>query len=170
MMSTPSASVSFEEHQRFRQPWLWAVLLGACGVAGYAVFAAARSGRSSPWMALTLLLPGLLVWLLYRLDMGVWVDGQALSVRFSPLWGTCIALADVVSCEPRTYRPVLEYGGWGVRYSPFGRGWAYNVSGNRGVQLVLASGRRILVGSRRPVELADAINAARRNSPDQRTP
>jgi hypothetical protein len=169
-MATPSESISFEEHQRFRQPWLWTVLLGACAVAGCAVFVAVRSGRESPWMALTLLLPGLLAWLLYRLDMGVRVDGQALSVRFSPLWGTRIALADVASCEPRVYRPVLEYGGWGVRYSPFGRGWAYNVSGNRGVQLVLANGRRVLVGSRRPEALADAINAARRDRPDRRTP
>ena len=67
------------------------------------------------------------------------------------------------SCEPRVYRPVLEYGGWGVRYTPFGRGWAYNVSGNRGVQLVMSSGRRALVGSQRPDDLAGAINAARRH-------
>lgn len=84
-MAAPSESVSFEERQRFRQPWLLAVLLGACAVAGCAVFAAVRSRRGSPWMALAVLLPGLLVWLLYRLDMGVRVDGQALSVRFSPL-------------------------------------------------------------------------------------
>lgn len=101
--------------------------------------------------------------------MGVQVDGQALSVRFSPLWGTRIPLSDVTSCEPRTYRPILEYGGWGVRYSPFGRGWAYNVSGNRGVHLVLSNGRRVLVGSRRPEALADAINAARRDRPDRPT-
>jgi hypothetical protein len=38
-----------------------------------------------------------------------------------------------------------------------GRGMAYTVSGNRGVQIELTSGRKILIGSRRPEELAAAI-------------
>ena len=168
-MTAPSESILFEEHQRFRQPWLWAVLLCACVVAGGSFVASVLGGRGSPWTVLILLLPAALVWLLYVVDMRVRVDAEALSVRFSPIWGTRIPLADVVSCEPRVYRPVLEYGGWGVRYSPFGRGWAYNVWGNRGVQLVLADGRRALVGSQRPQALADAINSARRDRPDQRT-
>jgi hypothetical protein len=168
-MTATSQPILFEEHQRFRQPWLWAMLLGACVVAGGDVVGAVRGGRGSPWTALILLLPASLVWLLYALEMGVRVDAEAVSVRFCPLWGTRIPLDDVISCEPRTYRPILEYGGWGVRYSPFGRGWAYTVSGNRGVQLVLASGRRALVGSQRPQALADAINSARYERPDQPT-
>ena len=62
--------------------------------------------------------------------------------------------------EARTYRPILEYGGWGIRYT-MGRGWAYNVSGNQGVQLELASGKRILIGSQRAEELARAIGEAK---------
>ncbi len=53
-----------------------------------------------------------------------------------------------------------EYGGWGVK------GWskdkmAYNVSGDRGVELTLKDGRRIMLGSQRAEELAGAIEAAR---------
>jgi hypothetical protein len=66
-----------------------------------------------------------------------------------------------VRWEARTYRPILEYGGWGIRYSPFGQGCAYNVSGNRGVQLELADGQRILIGSQRAEELARAIGEAK---------
>ena len=58
-------------------------------------------------------------------------------------------------------QPILEYGGWGIRYSPFGKGWAYNVRGNQGVQLELANGQRILVGSQRADELARAIGQAK---------
>jgi hypothetical protein len=36
---------------------------------------------------------------------------------------------------------------------------AYNVSGNRGVQLELVSGKRILIGSQQAEELAAAIEA-----------
>ena len=166
---SPSDTARFEEHQRFRQPWLWAILLGACVVSAAAAIVAIRDGRGSPWAALFVLLPASLAWLLYRLDMAVRVDGQALSIGFLPLWRTRIPLADIASCEPRTYRPILEYGGWGVRYSPFGRGWAYNVSGNHGVQLVLAHGRRVLVGSQRPEELAGAIRMASSIRPDGST-
>jgi hypothetical protein len=70
-------------------------------------------------------------------------------------------LAEIVHRETRTYRPILEYGGWGVRYSFVRKGWAYTVSGNRGVQLQLANGKRILVGSQRAEELARAIGVGK---------
>ena len=50
---------------------------------------------------------------------------------------------------------IAEYGGWGVRMRR--GGMAYNVSGDRGVQLELMDGKRILIGSQRAGELADAI-------------
>jgi hypothetical protein len=62
------------------------------------------------------------------------------------------------SAEPRTYSPVLEFGGWGIRVG--GGGMAYNVSGNEGVQLVLKSGRRVLIGTRQPDVLMSALRAA----------
>ena len=167
-MADPPDTPVFEEHQRFRQPWLWAVLLMACLLAANAALGAVLGRRGTPWVVLPALLPVLLAILLYSLDMHVRVDGQAVSVRYSPLWGTRISLADIASCEARSYRPILEYGGWGVRYCPFGGGWAYNVSGNRGVQLVLANGRRVLIGSQRPEELAGAINAAGRGGVGRR--
>lgn len=63
----------------------------------------------------------------------------------------------ITSCEARTYSPIREYGGWGMK---FGRGGkAYNVMGNRGVQLVLVSGERLLIGSQRADELAGVIKS-----------
>jgi hypothetical protein len=67
--------------------------------------------------------------------------------------------SEIESAEACRYRPILDYGGWGVRFGRGGR--AYNVYGDRGVQLVFADGRRLLVGSQRPDELAAAIAAAR---------
>ena len=58
----------------------------------------------------------------------------------------------------RRYRPILEYGGWGIRYSFTKKGKAYNISGNKGVQLVLKNGRKLLIGSQRPDELVAAID------------
>jgi hypothetical protein len=38
---------------------------------------------------------------------------------------------------------------------------AYNVSGNRGVQLEFSNGKRLLIGSQRPEDLAAAISRAK---------
>jgi len=58
----------------------------------------------------------------------------------------------------RTYKPIREYGGWGIRCSFTGKGKAYNVSGNKGVQLVLTNGKKLLIGSKKPDDLAAAID------------
>lgn len=49
------------------------------------------------------------------------------------------------SAQARSPDPV----GWGIRRGWGGRGWAYTVSGNRGVLLELADGRHVLLGSQR---------------------
>ena len=45
----------------------------------------------------------------------------------------------------RTYSPVIEYGGWGMRYGR--NGTAFNVRGNVGIQIVKKDGKRILIGT-----------------------
>lgn len=83
------------------------------------------------------------------------VTRTALTLHFRPLQRRQLPAADIVHGEVRTFRPVKEYGGWGIR------GWgddrAYTVRGNRGVQLTLTDGQRVLVGSQRPEELAAAL-------------
>jgi hypothetical protein len=80
-------------------------------------------------------------------------------IRFFPFHFSYkeIAFHDLKSFEVRTYNALREYGGWGIRYGPQGK--AYNVGGNRGVQLVLADGKRILIGSQKPEEFLAAVQA-----------
>lgn len=149
----------FREEQRFRQPWLWSLIALATAGAATVAIALLRAGTSSGLvvLAVALLLPALLA--LLTLSTEVRPDG--LHVRFWPLVRHRHLRPDeIVEATARTYRPIAEYGGWGLR---FGRlGTAYNASGNRGVQLSLADGRRLLIGSQRADELAAAIEEARR--------
>lgn len=78
-----------------------------------------------------------------------------LQVRFGRRTRFRIPLKNVVRAYYRAYNPIPEYGGWGIRTGMQGR--AFNMRGNEGVQLVLASGKRVLIGSQRPDELARAI-------------
>ncbi|HXB91099.1 MAG TPA: hypothetical protein VNU72_02370, partial [Puia sp.] len=53
----------------------------------------------------------------------------------------------------REYSPIMEYGGWGVRFGVFGNGKAYNVSGKMGLQLEFTDGRKLLIGTNKADEL-----------------
>ena len=100
---------------------------------------------------------GLLFWLL-KLETEVRPDG--LYVRYFPfhIHFKRFTVDDLSEYYARKYRPIREYGGWGIRCS-FGKGKAYNVSGNKGVQLVFRSGKRLLIGSQRADELEEAIRS-----------
>lgn len=150
-------TIHFEERQTFRQPWLLALMLGVLVVL---VLALALTPDTPALLWLILLAPGLAFLLLFSIKMSVQVDDEAVRIRYFPLWRKTIPLADIARFEPRVYRPILEYGGWGIRYG-FSHGWAYNVRGNWGVQLELVNGQRILIGSQRSDELAQAIRTAK---------
>jgi len=162
----------FTERQCFRQPWLWAILLasvvGTSGITAYGMVQQLvykrpfgdnpTSDSALAWTgAFVIGLNALLLWLLYRMELEVRVEPDALSVRFPPFIRRKIPYAEIRSAEARTYNPLREYGGWGIRFGRAGK--AYNVTGNQGVQLELASGERLLLGSQRSDELAAAIQS-----------
>lgn len=56
------------------------------------------------------------------------------------------------------YDPVNDFGGYGMRSGRLGQ--AYIARGNRGVELEFEDGRKILIGSQMPDQLAKAIAAS----------
>ena len=99
-----------------------------------------------------------ILFFILKLETEVRTDG--LYVRFYPmhLRFRKFTREDLAEHYYRTYKPILEYGGWGIRCSFTGKGKAYNVSGNKGVQLVLTNGKKLLIGSQKSDELAAAID------------
>lgn len=83
---------------------------------------------------------------------------EELRIRFGRRMKFRIPLKNVTRAYYRAYSPIGEYGGWGIRNGKHGR--AFNMRGNEGVQLVLRSGQRVLIGSQRPEELVRAIQKA----------
>ena len=166
-MTNPSHDQAlFHEEQRFRQTWIWPLVLLPSGLIWYIFIAQIillRPMGQDPapsWLVWVLfILFGLaLPWMMFSLRMSVMVTHEALYVRYFPFLNRRLALREIERCAPRTYSPIGEYGGWGIR--GFGNHRAYNVSGNRGVQLLLVSGRRLLIGSQRPELLAHALESA----------
>lgn len=173
----PAATPSFfEEEQSFRQTWLWfavipsslfvllifAVLLYQQLYLGKPVGNNPVSDRGLLVIAAVIIptLLGLPI-LFYKMKLSVRLERDNLHVRFSPFVNKHIPLHEILRCEPRKYSAVMEFGGWGIRYGGKKRGWLYNVTGNRGVQLELANGKLLLIGSQRADELAAAIKQFR---------
>src|SRR5436305_222982 len=135
------APVAFEEEQRFRHPIFWAIiLLIPTGITALSVYTLVLGPgiRRMRFESTLAVLAGMLLsiavpLLLWSMKLVTRLTPDTLYLRFFPLWTKRIRIADIASCESRTYSPLKEYGGWGVRYTA--KGWAYNVSGNRGVQL-----------------------------------
>jgi len=161
---------TFREIQHFRQKWLQfvmlAVSLGMVLLFGYGMVEQLIFGR--PWgnkpmsdIALAIVGPLMillgvgLLWLFRIMRLITEVRKDGVYINFVPLLRDTILFGDIVECKARSYRPIREYGGWGIRRGRGGK--AYNVSGNRGVQLTLKNGKGVLIGSQRPEELARAI-------------
>ena len=73
-----------------------------------------------------------------------------------------IDLEQVVSVRAVSYRPILQYGGWGIRWTIKGK--AYNARGNCGVRLDFANGRHLLLGSQRAEELVQTIKLSQQRA------
>jgi hypothetical protein len=59
----------------------------------------------------------------------------------------------------RTYSPLMEYGGWGIKYSFSGNGLVYNTAGNVGLQLNFKKGESVLIGTQKGEEIKQVLVA-----------
>ena len=159
----------YREEQRFGLWLRWLIALSMALAVPFSIFSLTKipseQGSSDILPILTLIIAGicvpiavaLLFWVL-KLETEVRSDG--LYIRFFPahIHFKRFRVEDLSECYARKYKPLLEYGGWGIRCS-LRKGKAYNVSGNKGVQLVFKSGKQLLIGSQRAEELEEAIRS-----------
>lgn len=156
------SKVLFKETQRFRQWWIWLILIAAFGVTIFAIIKEhhVMQNNFNPVFLAPLLIPILGFVLLFYSRLDTEIDAEGIRVRFIPFhfkfktynWNV-IGQATVT-----TYNPVLDYGGYGLRFGLFGKGKAYNVSGDQGIQLVFKDGRKLLIGTQKPDEAAQALS------------
>jgi hypothetical protein len=63
--------------------------------------------------------------------LSVQVDTEVVALSYFAIWKKPIPVAEILPSEAPTYRPILEYDGWRIWYSLFGKGRAYNVRATR---------------------------------------
>jgi hypothetical protein len=142
----------------------------ALGVVGYGLFSQLLTGE--PWgdkpmsdsgliftFLIVLVVAVIVGGLLFSLVLIIEVRQEGIRFRFPPLinkWKT-FKKEDIKSYQVRKYSPIWEYGGWGIRVS-MGKGRAYNVRGNKGMQLVMNDGKAILLGTQKGSEFMAAMD------------
>jgi hypothetical protein len=171
--------VLFSEKQRFTQWWLWAILLGINGimlVMAYRQFTHAQMvGNATTGTANMLFaasLSGFLTIVFLNFKLETKITNSGVDVRFFPfhLRYKHYPWENLAKVAVRQYNPITEYGGWGIRLGMFGKGKAFNVSGNIGLQLEFSDGSKLLIGTNKPQEMIAALGQIQRLNRDQATP
>lgn len=167
-MQDYSGGILYSESQYFRQLWLWILLLGIAALSIWSmvqqlIFGKDFGNNPAPDAVLIVIAIvfgfGFLV-IFYKMNLTTQVRSDGIYYRFFPFHLSFhkIELGDISECEVRNYSALKDYGGWGIRYGRKGK--AYNVSGNRGVQLTFLKGNKLLFGSQKPEGFSAAIKLA----------
>lgn len=88
------------------------------------------------------------------------INAEGIHVKFHgiPFCHRHITWQEIKSISVLTYAPFSDYGGWGVRYSLSGKGWCYNVAGDKGIQILYQDGRSFLIGTQQPEQASTIIS------------
>ena len=156
--------ILFNEQQRFKQWWLWLILLGINATLLFGLYNQLFNNSQfgdKPMDDSTLLIVSILtlaisvLFFCFRLDTRI--DEEGVYVRFFPfhLSYRHYSWESISNAAVRQYNPISEYGGWGLRLGMFGK--AYNVSGNYGLQLIFPDRQKLLIGTGKPEKLKKAL-------------
>jgi hypothetical protein len=152
--------ILFSEQQRFRQPFVWVNFMIVGGLWLYSVTTVLQQGQSLADQGFLMLVGCVLLalfLLFFKATLHTEIRSEGIYIRFFPFHRKprFYAFADMSKIYVRQYRPLVEYGGWGLR--GIGANRAYNVSGNQGLQIEFKNGHRLLIGSQQAEKLQSLL-------------
>ena len=105
------------------------------------------------------IVPTFLLLCLLRMTTEVTPTGIVVWFGWIPTYRRAVPIDGVTLVEVITYRPLRDYGGWGIRYGRDGE-HVMSARGDQGVRIHMTDGSRLVIGTQRPTELAQAIQGA----------
>jgi Family of unknown function (DUF6141) len=156
--------IIFHEKQRFNQWWLIAIVLGLNGfffVSLFWQFVLKKPLGDKPmedWSLIVTAAVNVSITVLFFLvKLETHLEKDLIVVRFFPLLlkPRKIYRSEVKTIFVREYKPIQEYGGWGIKGSSNNR--AYNISGKIGLQIIFNDGKKLLIGTKKKAELETII-------------
>ena len=157
-------TILYSENQRFKQLWLWGILLLLNGVFIVSAFQQLYKGipfgtkpMSDTGIIIGLIASILLDLLFFSFRLKTTITKETIQVQFFPfhLKPRTYLWSDIKQASIRKYKPIMEYGGWGIRGFKSNR--AFNVSGKIGLQLEFKKGNKLLIGTQNGQEMNDVL-------------
>jgi hypothetical protein len=151
--------IEFYERQSKKQWWVWVILIGIdllfiFGCIQQLIFD--NPFGNNPISDVGLLIVTILIFLfsvlmIFVLSLHTYINNEGVFVKYFPFqfrykfydWNT------IRASYIRKYNPISESSGWGISLGNNATK-AYTMSGNMGLQLVLRSGKKILIGTNEP--------------------
>jgi branched-subunit amino acid ABC-type transport system permease component len=160
--------IIFTEKQRFTQWWLWVILIGINLLFIYGLYLQVYlhepiGGRPAPdgllWTGWGISL--FIIFLIRLIFLKTVIKGDGVYMQFFPFHFKLryFPFNDLDKVFVKKYSPLMDYGGWGIRIGLFGKGTAYNISGNMGLQLIFNNSKKILIGTQQPLALREALES-----------
>jgi hypothetical protein len=157
----------FTETQRFNQWWLQLINLSLLVFLLYALYqwffvkeAVGNVMANDTTGQLVVLFSVVITPLmLFFIKLESAIDEIGVHYQFLPFHFSrkTIRWSEMDKCYTREYNPIREFGGWGLRGS-FGKNKAYNIKGNKGIQIVLKTGDKVLIGTQKKTEPQQVID------------
>ena len=144
----------FEEKQRFNQWWLWLIILGSFAFITMKIF---KSGTLSENLPPALILFSVVI-LFLIINLRTKIDEVGIHIKMFPFHFNPVTYKwnDIHSVKVREYSPLFEYGGWGIRIGPNGK--AFNIKGNKGIEIKTAKGKTRMIGTQKMEEAQKTID------------
>jgi len=173
-MATDNISF-FNETQRMKQAWIWLVLfLISLLIFSYGLFS--QIVLHKPWgnepvdnnkLAIIAIIVSLLLLIMYFVFKGtklitqIKTDGIYLS--YPPYFKKSVIYSfdEIQSFRKRKYKVIKEFGGNGVQKRHKKKEIAYTVYGDDGIELILTSGYKILIGTQRGEYFLSSLRKAK---------
>lgn len=152
-------SQTFTEKQiAYNQPLLLWPILGATALLLYGLFRQlvrdiplGNNPVSNPVLISISIVFILFMLILLNIKLEVSIDDEGLEFRYWPFVSRRkrIPREEIGNIEVVRYKPILEYGGWGYRFSLKTRGRAYTISGRHGIRVNMKNGSHVLFGTKK---------------------
>ena len=154
----------FNETQVFKQWWLWAILVITLIITTIPFFKIGGGFNTNKWNFLGFVPVLLIIVMFLVIKLETRIDRNGITTEFTPfrIFKRHYNWSEINKCYVRKYSAISEYGGWGIR--GFGTAKAYNVSGNKGIQIVTKNGDKFLIGTNKPEEADKVIKRYQDNN------
>ena len=157
------SSEKFEEQQPFRQRGMYFIYFLILALLSLFIYASVKQiGLGQPFgekpgpnyilIVISLFILTLLI-VLYKAKLQTLITDEGISLRWRPFQNAYrkFRWSDIDKVE------IISYGfvGYGLRLTPYGT--VHNVAGDTGIRLHLKSGKKVVLGTQKPNELADFL-------------